>query len=197
MLTNGWLYIHEPPVYLVVEKPLVLWRHEMEEGSSQASLLLFERDIMTETYLQKLHRERKARLSRIALASIVQSSPPSEQPPSSLPSQLDTKLEVSPEDQILYRKEVIFKDIFRAVCQHYGISMLDVLSARRMGKIVLARHVIVHIAVQHTKCSLRIIASRLARDKSTIEHAVKRMSVLSQTDAIGADIAAIKKRLGL
>lgn len=150
---------------------------------------------MTETYLQKLQKERVARLSRIAKASIEQVIIP---PP--VPTEIDTKQEEELErelEQVIHRKEVEFKDIFKAVCRHYGVSMLDIISARRHGRIVLARHVIAHIAFQHTKCSIRIIASRLARDSSTIVYALERMKTLVQTDAIAADIAKIKKALGL
>ena len=148
---------------------------------------------MTETYLQKLTKERVARLSRIAKASIEQ-----ELPPAPAPTKIDIKQEEEEGlEQVIHRKEVEFKDIFKAVCRHYGVSMLDIISARRHGRIVLARHVIAHIAFQHTKCSIRIIASRLARDSSTIVYALERMKTLVQTDSIAADIAKIKKALGL
>jgi len=152
---------------------------------------------MTETYLQKLTKERKARLNRFARAAIKEPviplqvpAPPTEEP---LP---DCVMEPDPEvENILNRKEVLFQDIFKASCRHYGVSMLDVISARRSGKIVIARHVIAFLALQHTKCTTGVIASRLARDHSTILYALNRMKTLSQTDAIAADIAAIKKAL--
>lgn len=138
---------------------------------------------MTETYVERLSRERKERLSRIASAMVIQ------------PTKIDTKQEE--EEKIVNRKDVDFKGIFKAVCAYYKVSMLDVISARRSIKIALARHVIAYIASQHTKLSTGMIASRLARDKSTIVYAIERMESLGKTDIISNDISNIKESLGL
>jgi chromosomal replication initiation ATPase DnaA len=136
---------------------------------------------MGETYLQKLQREHKERRVRISSAA----KPLSENP-------------VEEEEEIvLNRGRADFKDIFKEVCKYYGVSMLDVISARRDIKTVTARHVTAHIASQHTLLSTRAIASRLARDASTITHALDRMERLSKTEKVASDLAKLKEKLGL
>lgn len=133
---------------------------------------------MAETYLQKLQREALARKAKFFP-----------------PKKLDTKPKAP--EEVVFRAKADFKDIFKEVCQFYGVSMLDVISQRRTIKIVTARHVTAYIASQHTTLSVGAIASRLARDKSTIAHALDRMEILSKTEKVSEDLSVIKQRLGL
>lgn len=149
---------------------------------------------MTETYLQKLQREHKERRARLNPLP-----PPSAKPlsantvaPVEHPEKTDEELE-----DIVFRGEVDFHSIFKEVCKFYGVSMLDVISPRRQMKMVMARHVTAHIAIQHTKVNTRQLASLLARDHSTIVYALQRMEKLSENESIATDIGTIKKRLGL
>jgi chromosomal replication initiation ATPase DnaA len=139
---------------------------------------------MTETYLEKLQKAHKARIKRIAKASV--------EPPPSRPATPEEKTE-----EILNRGSVSFQHIFKTICRYYNVSMLDIISARRSMRIALARHVIAYIASQHTTLSLPHIASRLGRDRSTIVHAIERIKQLSTVDKIAADIEAIKGKLGI
>ena len=141
---------------------------------------------MTESYLQKLVRERKERLKRIAEKSIKRNDKP--------PEKTLIEKEI---DAIVFRKETVFDQIFREVCRFYKIPMIDLMSNKRTFKIALARHVVAFIATQHTKLTLGQIAARLARDKSTIIHAIQRMETLMETPQIAQDVQIIKQRIGL
>lgn len=135
---------------------------------------------MTETYLQKLQREHRERRTRL-----------------NPPKKIDANPEEAETEAVVTRALADFKEIFKEVCRLYNVSMLDVISERRTIKIVTARHVTAYIASQHTTLSLGAIASRLARDKSTIAHALQRMEALAKTEKMSADLIKLKERLGL
>jgi chromosomal replication initiation ATPase DnaA len=150
-------------------------------------LLLFLGKKMTETYLQKLQREHKERRARFAQAA-------KKEP---IPEPIPAPSFEEDQDFILDPKNITFRDIFRKVCKYYKVSMLDIISARRSLKIVLARHVIAYIASQHTELSISQIASRLGgRDKSTIMHSILRVKELANSK-LHQDILAIKRSLNL
>lgn len=142
---------------------------------------------MTETYLQKLQREHKERRARL-------SPPPKpdnkvcQKPEEGTPEELEA---------IVTRSELSFKTIFKEVCKYYGVSMLDVISPRRNMKIVMARHIVAYIALQHTKLSTGQVASLLARDHSTIVYARQRMETLMENETVKSVVLEIKRRLGL
>jgi len=146
---------------------------------------------MTETYLQKLQREHRERRARFAAA--VKHPAPVPEPPAVMEEYEDDDFDVDP-------KSITFRDIFRKVCKYYKVTMLDIISARRSLKIVLARHVIAYIASEHTKLSIPQIASLLGgRDRSTIVHSILRVKDLSAEEdkPIAKDIILIKRSLNL
>lgn len=149
---------------------------------------------MPESYLQQLQRARKARLKRIAEASIEKPPPPFN---TVFTNQDEDKQTPAAAQEVVHRKEVNFREIFKEVCAYYNISMLDAISSRRTMKIALARHVIAYIASQHTALSLSQIASRLDKDRTTIAHSIARVKELMHTDRVPGDIQAIKARLGI
>lgn len=95
-------------------------------------------------------------------------------------------------------KEVGFKDIFKEVCRYYNVTMLDVISARRTARIVLARHMIINLALQHTRLNMNSLASRLNRSRWTIlASRDKVLAVLDKQESFISDTNKLKQRLGL
>ncbi len=73
--------------------------------------------------------------------------------------------------------------IQRAVCEHYGVSLLDLLSSRRTQAVVLPRQVAVWLCRKLTAHSLPAIGHHFGgRDHTTMLHAARRIDELRQTD---------------
>ena len=76
------------------------------------------------------------------------------------------------------------RTIQRAVCAHYGITLVDLLSTRRTQAVVTARQVAVWLCRRLTPHSMPAIGHHFGRrDHTTILHAARRVEALRQTDS--------------
>jgi hypothetical protein len=76
------------------------------------------------------------------------------------------------------------RTIQHAVCQHYGVTLVDLLSSRRTRALVLARQVAVWLCRRLTTHSLPAIGHHFGhRDHTTMLHAARRIEELRQADA--------------
>jgi len=86
-----------------------------------------------------------------------------------------------------------------AVCEHYGVSLLDLLSSRRTKAVVLPRWVAVWLSRRLTTYSLPAIGQHFGhRDHATVLHSVRRIDELRQADPamqarLDAFIAALER----
>jgi hypothetical protein len=73
--------------------------------------------------------------------------------------------------------------IQRVVARHYGVTLVDLLSARRTKQVAFARQVAVYLVRQHTLLSLPAIGRLFGnRDHTTILHAARKIRVLRERD---------------
>ena len=80
--------------------------------------------------------------------------------------------------------ELSIKSIQRMVCDHYGVSLTDLLSSRRTAALVLPRMVAVWLCRRLTPHSLPAIGHHFGgRDHTTMLHSARRIDELRQTDA--------------
>lgn len=86
-----------------------------------------------------------------------------------------------------------------AVARDFGVSVLDIDSARRTAKIVLPRQVAMYLCQKFSRHSLEEIGRRFGgRDHSSVHHSVGKMeSVLPADQALFARVNAISESLGL
>jgi|tagenome__1003787_1003787.scaffolds.fasta_scaffold20279654_1 hypothetical protein len=112
-------------------------------------------------------------------------------PPALLPLGIGTSL---PEYELTYAlaatvpppvpSPLSVRTVQRAVCQHYGVTLADLLSNRRTQALVLPRQVAVWLCRQLTTHSLPAIGHHFGgRDHTTMLHAARRIDELRQTDA--------------
>jgi hypothetical protein len=75
------------------------------------------------------------------------------------------------------------RTIQRAVCEYYGVSLLDLLSSRRTKAVVLPRQVAVWLCRRLTPYSLPAIGHHFShRDHTTMLHSARRIDELRQSD---------------
>jgi hypothetical protein len=73
--------------------------------------------------------------------------------------------------------------IQRAVCDHFGVSLVDLLSSRRTRAVVLPRQVAVWLSRRLTPHSMPEIGHHFAdREHTTVLHAARRIDELRRTD---------------
>jgi hypothetical protein len=84
------------------------------------------------------------------------------------------------------------------VAQHYNVSRIDILSARRTHNAVRPRQIAMYLARTLTKRTLPEIGRRFGgRDHTTVMHAVRKIEALIPiVPAFAAAIAVIKAELG-
>lgn len=71
----------------------------------------------------------------------------------------------------------------RTVCDYFGVSYRDLVSARRTGDIVIPRQVAIYLARKMTGKSLPLIANSFGgRDHTTALYAVRKISSLRESD---------------
>lgn len=90
-------------------------------------------------------------------------------------------------------------DIQRACSLHYGVSITDIVSARRTQKVVRPRQVAVYLARRLTTHSLPQISRRFGkRDHTTAMWAAQKITrLLGEGDAkLNADVATLIEALG-
>lgn len=89
------------------------------------------------------------------------------------------------------------RDIQIAVCQHYDVKLMDMMSLRRTADIVKPRQIAMYLAKTMTLRSLPDIGRRFGgRDHTTALHAVRKMESLIQLDGdIAHDIATITTKI--
>jgi hypothetical protein len=89
------------------------------------------------------------------------------------------------------------RDIQLAVCKHYDVKLLDMLSKRRTADIVKPRQIAMYLAKTMTLKSLPDIGRRFGgRDHTTALHAIRKMEGLIELDGdIARDIATITDKI--
>lgn len=88
--------------------------------------------------------------------------------------------------------------IKRAVARDCNLSIIELISDRRLAQLVQARQIAMYLAKRLTAHSLPAIGRQFGgRDHSTVHHAVHQIERLIQTDPIlAARIEAIRNTLG-
>lgn len=128
------------------------------------------------------------------------SSAPKPPPPATPPRRPDPLPPAIPpivgETKIVPHQPTV-REIVVAVCAHYETCHVDVLSKRRPGSVVKARHMAMFLARKHTLKSLPDIGRRMGnKDHTTVIHAINKINKLLSIDvALAADIAAIEAKI--
>ncbi len=87
--------------------------------------------------------------------------------------------------------------IQRAVCAHYGVRMIDLLSDHREQRLVMARHLAIYLCRHLTYNSLLVLGRLFRRDHSTILHAITHINHQLQHDqTLEASVMMLTERLG-
>jgi chromosomal replication initiation ATPase DnaA len=97
----------------------------------------------------------------------------------------------------LDRPVITVADIVKAVNEAYGLKVGEIVSNRRLGHIVLPRHVAAYLCRRLTKHSTTEIGRRMGgRDHSTIWFAIEKIERMMQADAdFAASVEIIAARL--
>jgi chromosomal replication initiator protein len=81
-------------------------------------------------------------------------------------------------------RNVTVEEIQKKVAMYFGITMQDIMSARRARNVARPRQVAMYLAKHYTVKSLAEIGQRFSnRDHTTVMHAVKKVEELKKTDA--------------
>lgn len=90
------------------------------------------------------------------------------------------------------------EEIQRLVCEHYGISMAEIVSKRRLARLTFARHVAVYLCRQLTSKSYPELGRRFGGlDHSTQIHATKRVEkMLKDDENLRASVEMLTLQLG-
>jgi hypothetical protein len=156
--------------------------------------------------LDALHRARKARLQRFAQAAarvaapaVVAAAAPVDAPPEPPEFRAFLPRSFKPawfriEDERDADAGPEVRDIQQAVCLHYGVSLTDLLSERRMASIVRPRQVAVYLARELTLLSLPQIGQRFGgRDHTTMLVSHRKIARQIASDAaFAAEVAALR-----
>jgi chromosomal replication initiation ATPase DnaA len=117
--------------------------------------------------------------------------------------ELSTVIHLVPQGEppLLDTAERVFtiRDIARAVCDHFHVTMVDLVSKRRTARIVRPRQVVMFLARAHTTRSLPEIGRLLGdKDHTTVLHGVRSIADrLAADPALHRDIDEIVLRLGI
>jgi chromosomal replication initiation ATPase DnaA len=91
------------------------------------------------------------------------------------------------------------REIARACCQHFGITVMEIVSKRRTKNITYPRHVAWYLTHQHTTLSLPEIGRQFGDfDHTSVIHGSGRIEAgLASNEKWQADVAAIRAILGI
>jgi chromosomal replication initiator protein len=125
-------------------------------------------------------------LKRKPELTVVEPSAPPLPPEAALPPGIDARLpeQVQSDASAPTVPPMLgIRTIQRAVCEHYGVSLVDLLSSRRTKAIVLPRQVAVWLCRRLTPHSLPAIGPHFGgRDHTTMLHSARRIDELRQSD---------------
>lgn len=95
---------------------------------------------------------------------------------------IDMQMAIAQEEYCLLGM-VSIKTIQRVVANHYGVTVLDIVSARRTAKIIVPRHVAIYLARTMTTLTLPHIGRFFGnRDHSSIHFAVRKITAMADAD---------------
>ena len=94
--------------------------------------------------------------------------------------------------------EASVEDIQRAVCHHFKLRSIDLLSKDRHKSIAFARHVAMYLCKQRLKCSFPELGRAFGnRDHTTVISAVRKVEALRMSDPeVRAHLEALERKLG-
>jgi hypothetical protein len=94
-------------------------------------------------------------------------------------------------------KSVLVRDVQTAVCDHFGVELAELLSARKTKNLAVVRHIAYYLSKTLTPKSLPDIGRRFGRDHTTILYGVRKIGIARRFDSqINTDIRAISLKLG-
>jgi hypothetical protein len=155
--------------------------------------------------VEELHSQHKARLARMGAPSPYQA--PYCPPPAPSPAYPSFNI------QTLYYHQMWFFDLIterrarpaeppkveqiqRAVAIHFGISKMDLLSARRSPDVARPRQIGMYLSKTLSLKSLPDIGRRFGRDHTTILHGIRKIeSLLLIDEQMRRDVESIKASL--
>lgn len=89
------------------------------------------------------------------------------------------------------RRPPSLNEIMRAVAEEYRVSVMDIVSARRTGKLVFPRHIAMLLARRLTHLSMPQIGRFMGnRDHTTILHGVRSIEQKLASDPALAEVVA-------
>ena len=103
-------------------------------------------------------------------------------------------------DWLIIETKPKIASVLRETAAHYGVTVADIVSARRTADVMKPRQMAMYIARFVTLRSLPEIGRRMGdRDHTTILHGVRRIEAMIEggDEALTADVEAIRKRLGV
>lgn len=94
-------------------------------------------------------------------------------------------------------RQLCVRSIIESVSDHYDVTVLDLVSHRRDGRIMTPRHVAMYLARNMTTKSLPEIGRLMGgRDHSTICHGIKRIEGLIERDQdFASDLEVLRQKL--
>jgi chromosomal replication initiation ATPase DnaA len=113
----------------------------------------------------QLHKDRLDRIKKAAFKELTKPIVAVELPPLPVPV-------IYPAEPEKYFS--ISELIIRMACQRYNVRKHDLMSARRMGNIVKARHAIIVMLYQFTKWTTFRIADKIGRDPSNVFYVLQK-----------------------
>jgi chromosomal replication initiator protein len=96
------------------------------------------------------------------------------------------------DNPVISPPESPIRSIQRAVAEHFGVTLLDLLSDRRAAKIARPRQVAMWIVRHSTPRSLPEIGRMFKRDHTTVIHALAQIDALmARDDRFDAEVRAL------
>lgn len=134
----------------------------------------------------RLHKERQERIKKAALKELTKASTviTIEAPaPKTAKDPIITYIEQA------QQYVTVYDVVMSCVCKHFAVRKSDIISSRRIGSIVKARHAAVIMLFKFTNWTTFKIADKLKRDPSTIFYIIKKQQAEPiDFEALEADI---------
>ena len=88
-------------------------------------------------------------------------------------------------------------EIQKAVCDHYHIPPLEMVSQRKGKAVARPRQVAMYLCRELTPLSLPAIGRMFARDHTTVSHAITTIEAIMRKDPVfAASVSLLQRNLG-